>query len=164
MTGFDYAVIAILLVSVLLGVWRGFASEVLSLVGWPLAFLLSNLYADNFAMLLPMKQDALRATAAYVLMFVGVLIVWAVLVWLLSKLLKSIGLGKMDRMLGGFFGVVRGVLVLLALMWLSGVSDIPEKPYWREAMMSKALEDVALLTKVWLPENIAQRIHYRNRS
>jgi membrane protein required for colicin V production len=164
MTGFDYVVVAILLVSVLLGVWRGFASEVLSLVGWPLAFLLSNLYADNFAMLLPIQQDALRATTAYVLIFVAMLIVWAVLIRLLSKLLNSIGLGQMDRMLGGFFGVVRGALVLLALIWLSGVTEMPEKPYWREAMMSKQLEDVALLTKVWLPENIGQRVHYRNRS
>jgi membrane protein required for colicin V production len=164
MTGFDFAVIAILLMSVLLGVWRGLVSEVLSLLGWPLAFVLSNLYADNFAYLLPMKQETLRTTAAYVLMFAVVLIVWGVLVWMLTKLLKTIGLGQMDRTLGGLFGALRGGLVVLALLWLSGVTDMPAKPYWREAMMSKTLEDVALLTKAWLPESIAQRIHYRNRS
>jgi membrane protein required for colicin V production len=164
MTGFDYVVIAILLVSVLLGVWRGFACEVLSLIGWPLAFVLSNIYSDNFAWLLPMKLEALRATAAYVLMFVAVLIMWGVLVWMLTKLLKTIGLGQMDRALGGLFGILRGGFVVLALAWLSGVTDMPEKPFWREAMMSKTLEDVALLTKSWLPEGIAQRIHYRIRS
>lgn len=164
MTGFDFAVIAILLISVLLGVWRGLVSEVLSLLGWPLAFVLSNLYADNFAMLLPMQQETLRVTVAYVLMFVAVLIVWGVLVWILAKLLKTIGLGQMDRTLGGLFGALRGGLVVLALLWLSGVTDMPQKPYWREAMMGKTLEDVALLTKAWLPDSIARRIHYRNRS
>jgi len=164
MTGFDFAVIAILLISVLLGLWRGLVCEVLSLVGWPLAFVLSNIYADNFARLLPMKQETLRATAAYVLMFFAVLIMWGVLVWMLSKLLKSIGLGPMDRTLGGLFGVLRGGLVVLALVWLAGVTDIPEQLFWRKAMMSKTLEDAALLTKAWLPDSVAQRIHYRIRS
>jgi membrane protein required for colicin V production len=164
MTGFDFAVIAILLVSVLLGLWRGLVCEVLSLLGWPLAFVLSNIYADNFARFLPMKQETLRSTAAYALMFVSVLIAWGVLVWMLSKMLKSIGLGRMDRTLGGLFGILRGGLVVLALVWLAGVTDIPEKQFWRKAMMSKTLEDAALLTKAWLPDSIAQRIHYRIRS
>jgi membrane protein required for colicin V production len=128
MTGFDFAVIAILLVSVLLGLWRGLAVEVLSLVGWPLAFVLSNIYSDNFARFLPLKQETLRTTAAYVLMFAVVLIAWGVLVWMLSKMLKSIGLGRMDRTLGGLFGVVRGGLVVLALVWLAGVASLPS---WR---------------------------------
>jgi membrane protein required for colicin V production len=164
MTGFDHVVISVLLASVLIGVWRGLVTEVLSLLGWPIAFLLSNIYSDNFAWLVPMKQEALRATAAYVLMFVGVLVIWGVLVWILNRLLKTAGLGQMDRILGGLFGIVRGGLVVLALVWLSGVTDMPEKPVWREAMTSKALEDVALLTKGWLPESIAHRIHYRIRS
>ncbi len=163
MTGFDLAAVAILLISALLGWWRGLVCEVLSLVGWPLAFVLSNIYADNVARLLPMQQEALRATAAYALMFVAVLIMWGVLVWLLTKLLKTIGLGQMDKTLGGLFGILRGGMIMLALVWLSGVTDIPEKRFWREAMMSKTLEDAALLSKVWLPDNIAERIHYRAR-
>ena len=164
MTGFDFAVIAILLLSLSLGLWRGLVCEVLSLVGWPLAFVLSNIYADTFARFLPIKQEALRVPAAYVLMFVVVLIMWGVLVWVLTKLLKTIGLDQVDRALGGLFGILRGGLVVLALVWASGVTAMPEKPFWREAMMSKTLEDAALLAKAWLPDSMAQRIHYRNRS
>lgn len=172
MTGFDYTVIAILLVSVSLGLWRGLVCEALSLLGWPLAFVLSNLYADDLARFLPLpvpssvagKQDELRAVVAYVLMFVAVLVATGVLIWLLSKLLKSIGVGQMDKVLGGLFGILRGGLAVLALVWLAGVTDMPGKPYWRGATMSKTLEDVALLGKGWLPDSIAQRIHYRNRS
>lgn len=164
MTGFDYTVIAILLVSVSLGLWRGLVCEALSLLGWPLAFVLSNLYADDLARFLPMKQEELRTTVAYVLMFVAVLVATGVLIWLLAKMLKTIGVGQMDKVLGGLFGVVRGGLAVLALVWLAGVTDMPGKPYWRGATMSKTLEDVALLSKGWLPDSIAQRIHYRNRS
>ena len=164
MTGFDFAVIAVLLVSLLFGLWRGLLYEVLSLLGWPLAFMLSNMYAEGFARHIPIKQELLRTMGAYVLVFIAVLIVWGALVWGLSKLLRAIGLGRLDKMLGGLFGVLRGGLVVLAVVCLAGVTDVPERPFWRDAQMSKTAEDVALLTKAWLPEDIAQRIHYRARN
>jgi membrane protein required for colicin V production len=163
MTGFDFAVIAILLVSLLFGLWRGLLYEVLSLLGWPLAFMLSNMYADGLAQHIPIQNEMLRTTGAYVMVFIAVMIVWGILVWGLTKFLRAIGLGRLDRMLGGLFGVLRGVLVVLVVVWLAGVTDIPERPFWRDAQMSRGAEDVALLTKAWLPENIAQRIHYRAR-
>lgn len=164
MTVFDYVVIAILLVSLLFGLWRGLLYEVLSLLGWPLAFMLSNMYAEGFAQHIPIKHEMLRTTGAYVLVFIAVMIAWGVLVWALCKLLGAIGLGRLDRMLGGLFGVFRGVLVVIAAVLLAGVTDIPERPFWRDAQMSKTAEDVALLSKAWLPEDIAQRIHYRARN
>ena len=178
MTGFDFTVIAILLLSMLLGLWRGLVCEALSLLGWPLAFVLSNLYADNLARFLPMpasshvpvlshvteQQEAIRAAIAYVLVFVAVLVAVGLVIWVLAKLLKTIGVSHMDKAFGGLFGVLRGSLVVLALVWLAGITDIPGKAYWRGAMTSRTLEDVALLTKGWLPDSIAQRIRYRNRS
>ena len=56
MTVFDFAVIAILLLSSLLGLWRGLIYEVLSLLGWPLAFVLSRMFAADVAPLLPMQE------------------------------------------------------------------------------------------------------------
>ena len=164
MTGFDFAVIAILLVSLLFGLWRGLVYEVLSLIGWPVAFLLSRLFAGDVAPMMPGAQETMRVTLAYAVVFVAALIVWGALAWLLSRLVKAVGLGWLDRVLGGLFGVLRGGLVILVLVWLAGMTAVPEQPFWRDAQMSKAAEDVALLTKVWLPDNIAQRVRYRIRS
>ncbi len=164
MTGFDFAVMAILLVSLLFGLWRGLVYEVLSLVGWPVAFLLSKLFAGGVAPMMPGTQETMRITLAYAVVFVAALIVWGVLAWLLSRLVKATGLGWLDRVLGGLFGALRGVLVILVLVWLAGLTPIPEQPFWRTAQTSKTAEDVALLTKVWLPDNIAQRVRYRIRS
>ena len=165
MTVFDFAVISILLVSLLIGLWRGLVREVLSLLGWPIAFVLSKLFANDIEPLIPMMQEPLlRTMLAYVLVFIVVLIVWSILVWLFSKLVKAVGLGWLDRVLGGLFGIVRGGLVLLVMVWLAGLTDIPRQPFWLNAQMSRAAEDVALLTKSWLPDNIARRIHYRIRS
>ncbi|MDD2722276.1 MAG: CvpA family protein [Gallionella sp.] len=164
MTAFDYVTISIMLISLLLGVWRGFVYEVLSLAGWPLAFVLSKLYAAEIAPMLPVAQDEARSLAAYALVFIAALIVWGLLTWLVSRLVKAAGLGVLDSLLGGLFGILRGALVVLLMVWLAGLSSLPEQTSWREAKFSRAAEDVALLTKVWLPDNIAQRMHYRDRS
>lgn len=166
MTGFDFALAGILLVSLLFGLWRGLVYEALSLLGWPVAFVLSKLFAGSVAPLIPALGSADETPgvssllSAYVLVFIVALIAWSVLVLLLSKLVKAIGLGLLDRVLGGAFGVLRGVLVILVLVWMAGLTKIPAQPFWRDAMMSRTAEDAALLTKVWLPDNIAQRIHY----
>jgi len=163
MTGFDFAVIAILLVSLLFGLWRGLFYEILSLLGWPLAFMLSNMYAEDFARHIPLQHEMLRTTGSYALVFIAVMIVWSMLVLAVTKLLRAIGLGKLDRMLGGLFGIFRGLLVVLVVVWLAGMTDIPQRPFWRDAQMSRGAEDVALLTKTWLPDNISQHIQYRVR-
>ena len=155
---------AILLVSLLFGLWRGLVYEVLSLMGWPVAFVLSKLFAGSVAPMMPGTQETMRVTLAYAVVFVAALIMWGMLAWLLSKVVKAVGLGWLDRVLGGLFGVLRGGLVMLALVWLAGMTAVPEQPFWRDAQMSKTAEDAALLTKVWLPDNIAQRVRYKIRS
>jgi len=163
MSGLDAGVITVVLVSLLIGLWRGLLYEVLSLLGWPIAFLLSKYLAGGLASLLPIDEEVVRITVAYVIVFVFALIGWSILVSMVSKMMKKMGIAWTDRLLGGLFGIIRGVLVVLVLSWLAGMTHIPEQPFWRGAVMSKTLEDIALLTKVWLPEDIAKRVHFRAR-
>ena len=164
LTGLDFAVIVILLVSMLIGLWRGLLYEMLSLLGWPIAFVLSKLFAGSISPLLPIVQEAMRNTVAYALVFIAALIAWGIVVRLTSRMLKSIGSDWTDRAMGGLFGLLRGGLVVLVLTWLAGLTQAPEQLVWRGALTSKTLEDMALLTKSWLPGDIAQRVHYRARS
>jgi membrane protein required for colicin V production len=164
MNGLDAGVIVVVLVSLLIGLWRGLLYEVLSLLGWPIAFVLSKFSADSIAPLLPIAQDAIRVTVAYALVFIAVLVAWSILARMISRMLKSAGSVWTDKVMGGLFGVLRGGLVVLVLTWLAGMSHVPEQPFWRSALTSNTLEDLALLTKAWLPNDIAQRVHYRARS
>ena len=164
MSGFDFGVLGILLVSLLIGLWRGLLYEVLSLLGWPMAFVLSKLLSDSVAALLPIEHQAMRVTAAYTLVFVAVLIAWGIVVKLVSRMLKAAGSVATDRTLGGLFGLLRGGLVVLALAWVAGLTPVPEQPFWRGAASTRMLEDIALLTKTWLPDDIAKHVHFRERS
>ncbi|MGA9667321.1 MAG: CvpA family protein [Gallionella sp.] len=160
MTGFDFVVFGILLLSASLGLWRGLVHELMALLGWPFALVLSKLLAAYLAPLLPLKQETARLVVAYALVFIAALIVWSVLTKLLAKLLKAVGSGWSDKVMGGLFGLLRGALVLLVLVWMVGLTNYFQKPFWRDALTTGTLEQAALLTKSWLPDSVAQRIHY----
>ena len=162
MTWFDYSVIAIVILSALLGYWRGLVYEILSLLGWVVAGIVARLFAAKAAPYMPaaLGAEAVRTAAAFTLLFIGTLIIGGIVAWMLSKLFKWVGLGWLDSLLGGVFGVLRGVLVVLALVLLAGLTGFPKEPFWRNATLGKPLENVALAVKDWLPENVAQRVHY----
>src|SRR5512135_2806928 len=115
MSWFDYAALAVVLISALLGWWRGLVYEILSLLGWAVAWVVARLFATAAAPYMPsaLGAEAARVAAAFAALFVASLIVWGILAWLLSKLVKWVGLGWLDGMLGVLFGVLRGVVVLL---------------------------------------------------
>ncbi|CAG9932186.1 CvpA family protein [Candidatus Nitrotoga arctica] len=162
MTWFDYTVIIIAVWSVLLGWWRGFVYEVLSLLGWVAAYAVARWQAVNLAALMPAELgiDAIKVTVAFILLFVATLIVSGIVIWLLSKLIKFTGLGWIDGLFGSLFGMLRGMLLVLMLVLLAGLTDLPKKPFWREAKLSKPLESMALASLVWLPDSVARRVHF----
>lgn len=163
MNELDVGIVAVVLVSLLIGLWRGFLYEALSLLGWPIAFLLSRFLSGSIAPLLPIAQEVIRITVAYALVFVVAMIAWVILTKLVSGMTKSKAVVWTDRVMGGLFGTLRGGLVVLVLVWLAGMTKAPEQSFWRDALTSKTLEDIALLTKAWLPDDIAKRVHYRAR-
>lgn len=162
MTGFDYAVAGIVVLSGLLGWWRGLVYEVLSLLGWVAAYVAARLFAADAAPLMPAALGAedVRMAAAFALLFVAALIVGGILAWLLSKLVKWVGLGWLDGSLGALFGMLRGMLVTLVLVLLAGLTGLPQQPYWRDAWLSKPLVNVVLAARNQLPQNVTQRLHY----
>jgi membrane protein required for colicin V production len=162
MTWFDYAVLAIVGVSVLLSVLHGLTRELLALASWVVAFLAAKFFATVLAPLLPaaIKDPSLRLLAAYVIVFVIVLIAMTVLAVAISGLIRKAGLGIADRMLGAAFGFARGVAIALLGVMLAGLTAMPRQPAWRHAMLSAPLEMLANAAKVWLPYDLAKRINY----
>ena len=163
MTVFDYAVLTIISASVLLGLWRGVVSELLALAAWIAAFLVARAVATDVAALLTgqIAEPGVRLAAAYMLVFIGVLLVVAIARLLISLLLKAAGLGFLDRLLGAGFGVLRGVLVVLAAVRVAGMTPLPQVAWWRDAMLAPPLETVIIAAKPWLPVDAAKRIRYR---
>jgi membrane protein required for colicin V production len=163
MTGFDYVVLAVLALSVVLGGWRGFVREALALLGWIAAFVLAITFAKPVAQQLAglVSQPEVRVVLAFAGIVFGTLIVAGLLGLLLAKLLRAAGLGIPDRALGAAFGLARGLLIVVAFVLAAGLTDMPREPFWREAELAPPLETAALATKPYLPSALAERIRYR---
>lgn len=163
MTVFDYAVLAIVAASVLLGAWRGLVSEVLALAAWVVALLTARELAPGMAPVFSdwLKEPALQYAAAFAVIVVAVLVTVALTRLALSRLLRAIGLGPLDRFLGAVFGVARGVLVVLLCVLVGGLTMLPQQAWWRQAWLAPPLETAVLASKPWLPAAVAKRIRYR---
>jgi len=163
MTPFDYAVFVILLASMLLGAWRGVVGEIIALAAWILAFFAAKWWADEFSrqLLTGIADPAVRIVVAWVLVFVIVLLLMALVRLAIRGLLKALGLSLSDRALGVLFGAARGVLIVLALVGLGGMLSLPKEKWWSEAYFSAPLETAVLACKPWLPPEVAKRIRFR---
>ena len=163
MTVFDYAIILIIVLSVMLSIIRGAVREVLSLAAWVLAFWAAQIYTVEFAVLLPdtLSNPSLRLMTGFALVFLTVLVVMSLVAILCSKLVKASGLSVADRSLGAVFGLARGLLMVLILVLLGGLTSLPKQPMWKDALFSSQLEKVATYVKTWLPEGLSKRINYQ---
>lgn len=162
MTVFDYAVLFIVGLSILLSVIRGLMREILALLAWVVAFVAANLFGGKLAALLPAEipGEELRLLAGFVGIFFVVLLLMSLMAMAVSSLVKNAGLGFEDRMLGGLFGLARGALIVLVLVLLAGLTALPKEPVWRNALFSPPLEALAMSAKNWLPGDLARRVTY----
>ena len=163
MTPFDYLALAVLVISLLVGVLRGVVSELLALAAWVAAFIAARLWGSEVgSLLLSNWPDPLwRQLTGFVVVLVGVLMCFALLRRVLAMLLKAVGLRPFDRALGAVFGLARGVLLLFALVMLGGLTPLPKEQWWRGALLAAPLETGVTAAKPWLPPELAQRIQYR---
>jgi membrane protein required for colicin V production len=162
MTGFDYTVLVIIGLSVLLAVFRGGLSEIISLAAWVLAFWLAENFAPALADLLPadLPGTKVRLIAAFISIFLGVWFVSALLRITVGQFIKAIGLGPLDRLIGALFGMARGAVIVLALVVVAGLTSVPKLPIWRNAMLSPPFEAAATALKPWLPEPLSKHMLY----
>jgi membrane protein required for colicin V production len=111
---------------------------------------------------LPAFGDAprVRYIGAFVLIVVVVLLVGALLGWLLSRLMRAVGLGFLDRSLGAVLGLARGLLIVVIGVLIAGLTTFPQQDWWRRAMFAPALVDAALSLRPWLPQGWAQQLAY----
>jgi len=162
MTIFDYVVLGIFAVSIVLSILRGLVREVLSIAGWVIAFVAASSFAGDFEPLLPseVRGESLRMIVSFITLFISVLLVSGLIIMLVSALIKGVGLGLIDRLLGALFGFLRGLVVVMILVLIAGLTALPQKTFWEQARLSSPLETIALYVKTWLPDDLSKRIDY----
>ena len=136
MAALDWVVLAVLALSVLLGLWRGLVYEVLSVLNWLAAFLLAQWLAADAARYMPLSRagESIQYAAGFVVVFIAALIAGSLVAWLTKKLVQAVGLAPVDRALGGAFGLVRGTVAVLALAVVVHLTGMKNSAWWVESV------------------------------
>lgn len=162
MTVFDYLVVFVLICSVVISTLRGLVKEILSLLSWIVAFVVANAYGESLAVLLPemIPGGTTRLIVAFIALFIGVRLLMMILSMAVDALIKASGLTLADRGLGGLFGLGRGLIIVLAVVVVCGMTAIPQQPFWKDALLSPLAETAARTVKPFLPGDMARHIQF----
>ena len=158
MTPFDWILAGVLVLSLLLGAWRGLVYEVLSVLGWAVSFYAAQWFAPEVARMLPWPtaSEPVRYAAAFVLVFIAALFVAGLLAAMVKKLVDAIGLRPVDRTLGAAFGVLRGLILLLAATVVIEMTALKSSDWWLASSGAQMLTAGLAGIKPMLPEPFAK--------
>lgn len=161
MAAADWIFLGVLGFSLLLGAWRGLVYEVLSVFGWVVSFYAAQWFALQVAELLPIRSasEPVRYAAAFVLIFIAALFTWGLLAFLLKKLVQAIGLRPVDRTLGALFGLLRGLILLLAATVVINMTVLRNSDWWLESQGAPVLAATLKGLKPALPERFGQYLN-----
>ena len=144
-----------------LGAWRGLVYELLSVLGWAVSFYVAQWLAPDVATRLPIQSAAepVRYAAAFVLIFIAAVFAAGLLAFLLKKLVEAIGLRPVDRTLGAAFGLLRGLILLLAATVVMNMTALKTSDWWQESQGAVALTATLKILKPVLPEQFAKYLN-----
>lgn len=159
----DICIAAFLLLSVVVGLTRGFVFEVLSLIGWFAAWFAAVWFEP---LVLPMVHAgppgaALNHWLAFGGIFLLVLIVWGLAAKLIRSMIRATPLSGIDRLLGAGFGIVRGLAVLLLVATVIGISPLGQSAAWRQSQSSVWLGDLLQMLRplLWHDDSQLRTAH-----
>ncbi len=133
----DWVIIAILSISALFSLRRGFVKESLSLVTWVSAFIVARLFSGALSVVLEtyIETPSIRMACAFAGLFIVMLIAGAIVSNLFEMLVNATGLSATDRVLGMGFGIARGGLVVVVLIALVAQTPATEDQWWAQSQL-----------------------------
>jgi len=156
----DYAIVAVIALSIIVSLMRGFVREALSLVTWAVAFWVAFSFSGALSNLLAgyIHSDTLRQIASFGILFIITLLLGAFVNYLLGQLVDSTGLTGTDRILGVVFGFARGVLVISLLLMMVHLTPMPEEDWWKTSVLIPQFQPVELWLHSLLPKSVSDHI------
>ncbi len=158
----DYAIIGLIAISSIIGLFRGFIREAFSLGLWIVAIWVGLSFSREFSSFLEGVIDypSARIAAAFAVLFFVTLILGAMVSYLLGELVKKTGLTGSDRFAGMIFGIARGLVVVAIIIMLAGLTPLPEDSWWKESVLIPPFQSLAVWLHDHIPSGLAGYVKY----
>ncbi len=158
----DYTILGLILISAIIGLFRGFIKEAFSLVIWVIAIWIGLNFSRDFSTFLGslIEYPSLRIAISFAVLFFLTLLIGAVISYLLSELVKKTGLTGTDRVAGMIFGIARGFVLTSIMIMLAGLTPLPEDPWWKESVLIPPFQSLAVWLREAIPSSVAGYIKY----
>ena len=156
----DLTLLGMLVLSVAVGLWRGITFEIMSLLGWLVAYVIANAAGPFVAGLLPggIEGGSMRLWVSYVVIFVVVLVGIGVLARMMRAFIAATPLSAVDHLMGGLFGVLRAGLVMLIIATAVSISPFARSKAWADSHGQVWLGLGLDAVKPLLPESLNSRL------
>ena len=156
----DGLLLAVLVISVAVGLWRGLVFELMSLVGWVAAYVAAQAFSPQLAAWVPIGTpgSALHQGAAFAATFVLALIGWSLLARLMRMVIHATPLTVIDRLLGAGFGLLRGAVLLLALATVVAFTPAARSAAWQDSRGAVWLGAALHSIQPWLPDEVVRHL------
>ncbi len=158
----DYAMIGLIAISMIIGLFRGLIKEAFALVTWGVASWVGLTFSSQLAELLTnaIAIPSVRIATAFISLFILTLILGAIINYLLSALISKTGLTGTDRLAGLVFGAARGAILVVILVMLAGLTPLPESPWWQESQLIPQFQALAVWLRDHIPDDFADKLSY----
>ncbi|VAW61070.1 hypothetical protein MNBD_GAMMA08-509 [hydrothermal vent metagenome] len=162
MTLVDFGIVTIIVVLLVLGLIWGFVKVAIALGTWLAASTISFSFAPNLAasLLTSIESPPMRLAAAMGILFVLTIMVGAVVSFLVRQFVSKTGLSGLDRVLGFIIGGSLGLVVVVALVFVAGLTNAPSYDWWQSSMLIERFEVLAQWLQGYLPDDVAKYFSY----
>jgi len=156
MIAVDYIILAIVLISAVMGLVRGLLREAIAVITWFLAIVLAWTFAPSLEPLLGgvLEGSPLRIWAARTIIFVGVLLVGGAISVIVTNFVRVSIFAAMDRFLGFIFGIIRGIVIVGAFTIAVQALRMDEDPSWQRSKLMPYAAGVADALRGIVGENL----------
>lgn len=164
MTSLDYLILGTVVISIAIGIWRGFVKEALSLLTWIISSFLAWVFAEDVATVFDkdIAQPTMRLMVAFLVVFVIIFVLGSVATHYVHKVFTNKPFLKMSNyLLGAALGAARGaVIVIIGFLAASMLPSIPKSDWWQNSEFAPYFEVGALAAANILPSDIARHVRY----
>jgi len=164
-TWLDWGVVIIVIISLIIGIARGFVREACSLATWILSFWVGLTF---YPVLIPyfakhITTPALRVVSSFLILFIATLIIGTLVSNIIAKTVKITGLTGTDKTLGAVFGFARGIILVSALILFAGFTHAARQHWFERSVYVNQLKPVVNWLRGFIPEKERKATNHSNQ-